>query len=86
MGAVAGGSLITALALVVTALGLLRWRQVLLAGEPDELHVDLAAVEAAARQEDLAFDAIVGRLLLADPSFADTAARLAGQDGTDAAS
>ncbi len=86
MGAVAGGALVAALALVVAAAALLRWRRALMEGQADELLVDLVAVEAAARQEDLAFDAIVGRLLLSDPSFADTAARLAGQDGTDASS
>lgn len=46
----------------------------------DPAHIDLAGIERAARAEALAFDGIVGHLLLSDPTFADSADRLARQD------
>lgn len=80
MGAVAWGALAVATVLVVTAVGLLRWRRRLASSRTDDLMVDLVAAEADARQDDLAFDAIVGHLLLTDPGFADSADRLSRQD------
>jgi hypothetical protein len=42
--------------------------------------VDLAALERLRREEDLAFDRIVGGAAARRPAFADTADRLARQD------
>lgn len=80
MGAVAWGALAVATVLVVAAIGLVRWRRRLTSSRMDDLMVDLVAAEADARQDDLAFDAIVGHLLLTDPAFADSADRLSRQD------
>lgn len=46
----------------------------------DLLRIDLAGIERAERAEALAFDGIIGHLLLSDPTFADSADRLARQD------
>ena len=46
----------------------------------DPTLIDLAGIERAQRAEALAFDGIVGHLLLSDPTFADSADRLARQD------
>ena len=46
----------------------------------DPTRIDLAGIERAERAEALAFDGIVGHLLLSDPTFADSADRLARQD------
>ena len=79
MNAVAWGALGTAGVLVAVAVGLLVWRRHS-AEQPDEAVVDLAAAELQAREDDRAFDAIVGHLLLTDPTFADDAARLSRHD------
>ena len=85
MGAVAWGALGVAVVLVLVAFRLGAWRR--RAGRAPAPHVvDLPAAEAALRAEDLAFDAIVGRLLLSDPGFADSADRLSRQDDTGPAS
>jgi hypothetical protein len=79
MGAVAWGALGVAMAMAIGALALLRWRDRTI--DPlEELLVDLAAIDREERATDLAFDGIVGHLLLSDPSFVDSADRVAGQD------
>lgn len=79
MGAVVWGALLSAIALAVVAVRLEVWRRG--AGRPAPSPVvDLAGLERAQRAEDLAFDGIVGALLLSDPTFADTADRLARRD------
>ena len=81
MGAVAWGALGSAVLLTVLAVHLARWRRRLAragAGMP----LDLTAAEAEERADSLAFDAIVGNLLLTDPTFADTADRMARRDDT----
>lgn len=81
MGAVAWGALLSAVLLAVIALHLGMWRRRL--GLPsDDAVIDLVGVERAQRADDLAFDRIVGSLLLGDPTFADSADRLARQDDT----
>ena len=81
MGAVAWGALGSAVLLTIVAVRLAGWRRRL--GRADaEVPVDLSAAEAELRAEGLAFDAIVGHLLLTDPGFADTADRMARRDDT----
>ncbi len=79
MGAVAWGALLVAIVLAATAVGLERWRRTLVPTAPTP-RLDLAGLERAQRAEDLAFDGIVGALLLHDPAFADSADRLARRD------
>lgn len=88
MGAVAWGALGSAVVLALVAVRLVVWRRAL--GRPPVVRpapvLDLPAEEAALRAEALAFDRIVGHLLLTDPGFADSADRLARQDDTGPAS
>ncbi|MDQ3384905.1 MAG: hypothetical protein M3503_02660 [Actinomycetota bacterium] len=79
MGAVAWGALLSAVALAVVAVRLEVWRRALSRAAPAPT-IDLARFERAQRAEDLAFDGIVGALLLSDPTFADSADRLARRD------
>ena len=79
MGAVAWGALLVAIALAAAAVCLERWRR-RLERDAAEPRLDLAGLERAQRAEDLAFDGIVGALLLQDPTFADSADRLARRD------
>ena len=67
MGAVAWGALGSAVLLTIVAVRLARWRRRLGRAGTD-VPLDLAAAEADLRAEDLAFDAIVGNLLLTDPT------------------
>lgn len=84
MGAVAWGALLSAILLGALAVRLEVWRR-----SQDEAPsapvVDLLALERAQRAEDLAFDGIVGALLLGDPVFADSADRLTRRDDPDPA-
>jgi hypothetical protein len=76
---VAWGALATALVLAVLALRLAAWRRRI--GRSGSAPVlDLTAAETERRAEALAFDGIVGHLLLTDPSFADSADRMARRD------
>lgn len=89
MGAVAWGALGSAVVLALVAARLVVWRRALGRAQaaPTQAPVlDLPAEEAALRAEALAFDRIVGHLLLTDPGFADSADRLARQDDTGPAS
>ena len=79
MGAVAWGALLSAIALAVAAVWLEVWRRRLSRAALAPV-IDLAGVERAQRAEDLAFDGIVGALLRSDPTFADSAERLARRD------
>ena len=80
MGAVAWGALLSATALTMVAVRLEVWRRALSRAAPTPV-VDLAGLEREQqRAEDLAFDGIVGALLLSDPTFADSADRLARRD------
>lgn len=81
MGAVAWGALGSAALLAVVAVRLASWRR-RLARAGAAVPLDLSAAEAELRAESLAFDAIVGHLLLTDPTFADTADRMARRDDT----
>jgi hypothetical protein len=76
MGAVAWGALLSAIGLAVVAVRLEVWRRELGRAAAAPV-VDLAAAERDQRGEDVAFDGIVGALLLGDPGFADTAERVA---------
>ena len=78
MGAVAWGALIVAMVLAAMAVSLERWRRG--RARPEAATIDLAGFERSQRAEDLAFDSIVGALLLHDPAFADSADRLARRD------
>ena len=80
MGAVAWGALGSAALLAVVAVRLASWRRRL--ARAGAASLDLSAAEAELRSESLAFDAIVGHLLLTDPTFADTADRMARRDDT----
>jgi hypothetical protein len=80
MGAVAWWVLGVAAASAVVAGALVvrhRRRVRAAARTPD---VDLVAAEAAQHDDDREFDRIVGDLLRSDPSFADSASRLARHD------
>jgi hypothetical protein len=79
MGAVALGASALGIALGALALVLFAWRR-RLARSADERLVDLVVAEVDAHQTDVVFDGIVGHLLLTDPTFADNASRLTGQD------
>ncbi len=79
MGAVALGASALGIALGALAVVLLAWRRRVVRRADDRL-VDLVAAEVDTHHTDVAFDGIVGHLLLTDPSFADNAARLTGQD------
>lgn len=81
MGAVAWGALLSAIFLAALALHLGVWRR-RLGLASDGPVIDLVGAERAQRADDLAFDRIVGSLLLGDPTFADSADRLARQDDT----
>jgi hypothetical protein len=81
VGAVAWGALGSAVLLTALAVRLARWRRSL-AQAGSGLSLDLTAAEAEERADSLAFDAIVGNLLLTDPAFADTADRMARRDDT----
>ncbi len=79
MGAVALGASALGIALGALAVVLLAWRRRVVR-TADDGSTDLVAVEVDAHHADVVFDDIVGHLLLTDPSFADNAARLTGQD------
>lgn len=81
MGAVAWGALGLAGVLVATAVALVVWRRRRAAVEAaGGAVIDLVAAEAAGRDDDREFDRIIGHLLRTDPTFADSAARLARHD------
>ena len=79
MGAVVWGALASAAVLSLVAVVVWR-RQPNRTLRSHSLVVDLAGAEAEAGNVDREFDRIVGRLLLTDPTFADTASRLARHD------